>query len=139
MIAALERRGVTVIDDASRLDAGASVQTIRDGGGRLTMIYDSGSSSFLDVLHDSRHIAQIQRADLQGFDVFGSRRLKGFAERAAYGYEVRLGQRFGFSQEYMSYARGQMEFYFPPSYATKLSLSPSMAQQARVIEPGYGM
>jgi hypothetical protein len=109
MITGLERRGVNVIDDASRLSAGASVQTFREGG-QLTMVYDSSSSSFLDVLHDTRHIAQIQRAELQGIDVLGSPRLRGLAEYGAYGYEVRLGQRYGFSSEYMGYARGQIYY-----------------------------
>jgi hypothetical protein len=83
-------------------------------------------------------VIQIQRAASQGIKVFESGRLMGLAEYGAYGYEVRLGQRYGFSLEYMAYAKGQMGSYLPPKWAAKFSLSPSMAQKAQILEPRFG-
>lgn len=84
MTAALERRGVSVIDDASRLDPTASAQVFRENG-KLTLICDSKTTPFLDMLHEARHVAQIQRAEASGAigskDIFGNSRLLG-ARRA---------------------------------------------------------
>jgi len=63
MVSALERRGVTVVDDASKLTLGEAARTERIGG-KLTVTYDSKSSTYLDMLHESRHVAQ--RAEKSG-------------------------------------------------------------------------
>jgi hypothetical protein len=139
MISALERRGVIVVNDASRLDPGASAQLIRENG-KLTLIYDSNSTSFVDMLHESRHVAQVQRAEaadvLGEKDIFGSPRLLGVAERGAYEYELRLGNNYGFSSDYMKYVRSQIDFYYPSSYSAKFNTSPTMRRIFNAMEPG---
>jgi hypothetical protein len=100
----LNRRGVTLIDDASRLDGEKAFVLCLDDG-QLAMFYNSKTTNFLDVLHESRHISQIQRAENTG--LLGNRspfssQVKPLFERSAYEYELRLGDRFGFSESYQS-------------------------------------
>lgn len=139
MLDALGRRGVQVIDDVSLLDPGASAQTLRMNG-QLTLIYDSNSTTFVDMLHDVRHVAQVQRAEAAGVlgnkDIFGSPRLIGAAERGTYEYELRLGSRAGFSDRYMGYLQRQLDFYYPPGYSAKFSASPTMRSIFNAMEPG---
>jgi hypothetical protein len=141
MLAALERRGVTVIDDVSRLPAGVSVQTFMENGA-LTMVYDSATSSFIDMLHDIRHVAQIQRVEASGLrtaeQIFASPRLMGVAERGAYEYELRLLDRHdGVSSGYVTYAQGQIESYYRPSWSTSFGWPGSTANRIfRTMEPG---
>jgi hypothetical protein len=138
MIAGLERRGVTVIDDVSRLDATASAHLLQENG-QLVLIYDSKSTSFIDMLHESRHVAQVQRAEAAGVlgqkNIFGSPRLLGAAERGAYEYELRLGNKFSFSDNYMNYLNGRIDYYYPNSYSKKFTNSPTMNSIFNAMEP----
>ena len=139
MLDALGRRGVNVVNDASRLDLGASAQVFRENG-QLTLVYDSQGTSFVDMLHEARHVAQVQRVDEAGVlgnkDLFNSPRLLGAAERGAYEYETRLGNANGFSSDYMSYLQSQIDYYYPPGYSTKFSASPTMGAIFNALEPG---
>jgi hypothetical protein len=141
MIAGLERRNVSIIDDVTMLKPGESA-FVTQIDGCLTLVYDSKSTSFMDMLHESRHVAQVQRVESAGvlgnksiFDPNGTR-LRGASERGAYEYELRLGNRFNFSDEYMSYAKHQIDFYYPKSYSSKFSNSPTMNAIFKAIEPG---
>jgi len=139
MLTALQRRGVAVVDDAARHPANTSAQVFRENG-NLTLVYDSKSTSFVDLLHESRHVAQVQLAEASGLlgnkDIFGNSRLVGAAERGAYEYEMRLGKSRGFSSEYMNYLSSQKEFYYPSSFAAKFNASPTMGGIFKAIEPG---
>jgi hypothetical protein len=136
---ALARRGVKVSDDASRLDRLTLAQVFREDG-QLTLIYDSNKTSFVDMLHEARHVAQVQRIDAAGVlgekDLFANKRLIGAAERGAYEYELRLGERRGFSENYKSYLRDQINSYYPPSVGKKFSASPTMRNILNTMEPG---
>jgi len=141
MVSALERRGVTVVDDASKLTLGEAARTERIGG-KLTVTYDSKSSTYLDMLHESRHVAQVQRAEKSGAlgakDIFGSQRMIRRAERGAYEYESRLGKKHGFSDEYMGYLRKQIERNHPVGDAKKFDKSPTTRESFKAIAPSLG-
>lgn len=141
MIAGLERRNVSIVDDVTMLKPGQSAYVSKIDG-RLTLVYDSKSTSFLDMLHESRHVAQVQRTESSGVlgnkNIFdpNSTRLRGASERGAYEYELRLGKRFNFSDEYMNFAKQRIDFYYPKSYSSKFTNSPTMNAIFKEIEPG---
>jgi hypothetical protein len=141
MIAGLEKRNVSIVDDVTMLKPGESAYVSKIDG-RLTLVYDSKSTSFLDMLHESRHVAQVQRTESAGVlgnkNIFdpNSTRLRGAGERGAYEYELRLGNRFNFSDEYMNYAKQQIDFYYPKSYSSKFTNSPTMNAIFKAMEPG---
>lgn len=138
MTAGLERRGVRLVDDVNALDPGEAAH-VRLIGNQPTLFYDSGSTSLLDMLHESRHVAQIQR--VQAADVLGdknllSTRLVGAAERGAYEYELRLGDRFGFTDVYKNALRDQIDKYYPSSLSIKFNASDRMRAIFEAMEPG---
>lgn len=138
MTAGLERRGVRLVDDVNALDPGEAAH-VRLIDNQPTLFYDSGSTSLLDMLHESRHVAQIQR--VQAADVLGdknlfSTRLVGAAERGAYEYELRLGERFGFSDVYKNALQEQIDKYYPSSLSIKFNSSDRMRAIFEAMEPG---
>ena len=138
MVAGLERRGVRLVDDVNALDPGEAAH-VRLIGNQPTLFYDSGSTSLLDMLHESRHVAQIQRvqaADVLGDKSLMSPRLVGAAERGAYEYELRLGERFGFSDTYKNALREQVDKYYPSSLSIKFNASDRMRAIFEAMEPG---
>jgi hypothetical protein len=139
MLDALARRGVNVVDDASRLDPGVAAQVFPENG-QLTLVYDSNGTTFVDMLHEARHVAQVQRVEaanvLGDKDIFGSPRLLGAAERGAYEYESRLGAANGFSDDYMNYLRQQINEYYPVGYSKKFNASPTLGSIFNAMEPG---
>jgi len=71
------------------------------------ILYDPNNFMYVDLLHESRHIGQLKwgqayldQADLRITDVW-SADLIPLLERGAYEYEMRLGAKYGFSDEYM--------------------------------------
>jgi hypothetical protein len=138
MVAGLERRGARLVDDVNALDPGEAAH-VRLIDNQPTIFYDSRSTSLLDMLHESRHVAQIQRvldADVLGDKNLFSTRLRGAAERGAYEYELRLGDRFDFSDEYKNTLRSQIDFYYPSGYSAKFNASPTMRSIFEALEPG---
>lgn len=118
-MAALEGRGVTFVDDAATLErAGDIAQTRFGANGGLEIVYDSGSTRFVDVLHEARHVAQIQRAQASGLlgnrSIFNSRFTQA-AEWGAYSYEQRLGLSRGFSADYMTQTQSMLQTYSRPT------------------------
>ena len=138
MMAGLERRGVRLVDDVNALDPGEAAH-VRLIDNQPHLFYDSGSTSLLDMLHESRHVAQIQRvqaADVLGDKSLFSTRLVGAAERGAYEYELRLGERFGFSDTYKNALREQVDKYYPSSLSIKFNSSDRMRAIFEAMEPG---
>jgi hypothetical protein len=138
MTAGLERRGVKLVDDVTALDPGEAAH-VRLIDNQPHLFYDSGSTSLLDMLHESRHVAQIQRvqaADVLGDKSLFSTRLVGAAERGAYEYELRLGERFGFSDTYKNALREQVDKYYPSSLSIKFNSSDRMRAIFEAMEPG---
>ena len=82
---------------------------------------------FIDLLHESRHVRQIEKAEQQGYDLFASGRYatltRAWFERGAYEYELRLGLRVGFSPEYMAFLVERIGFYWKRSYQQEFRFS----------------
>lgn len=139
MIAGLERRGVLVVDNSSSLAVNEAAKVSRVNG-QLVLTYDSQGTTLIDMLHEARHVAQIQRVESAGVlgnkDIFGNSRLIGAAERGAFEYEQRLGSRFEFSAEYMNYLDSMKNYYYPNSFSSKFSASPTMRDIFNAMEPG---
>ena len=82
---------------------------------------------YTDLLHESRHIRQIERAEEQGIDPFGEGRFatirRAWFERGAYEYEQRLGRKFGFSRDYLGFLEERINHYWKRSYQQELRFS----------------
>jgi hypothetical protein len=88
--------------------------------GRLE--YNPETFRYIDLLHESRHIAQFQRAVAAGLDPiapFKSARLLGWLESGALEYELRLAARYGFSLAYVMEVRAARDRVWPWSYQKK--------------------
>ncbi|MCU7929106.1 MAG: hypothetical protein KZQ97_22105 [Candidatus Thiodiazotropha sp. (ex Dulcina madagascariensis)] len=136
----LERRGITLVPDRSKLDMSAGerafVQLEKDGSGIL--VYDPATTPFVDILHESRHISQIQRAQKSG--LLGdkspySSKLKPLFERGAYEYELRLGERFDFDSRYNRQLVDRVNDYYTPQFERSLLRGQSRIDLFQVIEP----
>ena len=68
-----------------------------EGGGYLMRV-DPKQFTQLGMLHESRHVRQIERALAKGENALSSKWRNVF-EVGAYEYELRLANRFGFSAE----------------------------------------
>jgi len=95
------------------------------------MTIDPEQFTYLDMLHESRHLVQFEtlaaEQGLTGFsDELGfqglarTSKLNAWLERGAYEYELRLGNRVGFSQEYMDWAAKRLNSYWGRSNETKI-------------------
>jgi hypothetical protein len=86
---------------------------------------DPKQMRYLDLLHESRHVAQIGRAEATGVEA--SKYRTALFEKGAYEYELRLGERMGFSEEYQAFAFSRIQDYVTPSIVKKARLSPSIS------------
>jgi len=79
---------------------------------------------YIDLLHESRHIAQIERNAAS----LGRKKslIVAAFEDGAYRYEIRLGERKGFSSEYMSFLHGRRADYLHPRARKAISHSPTL-------------
>jgi len=78
---------------------------------------DRGSFTYIDLIHEERHILQVERAIRQG--VLQPRHRTTIAvgrqwEVEAYELELRVARRQGFSQEYIEFLQERIEFYSNP-------------------------
>ena len=109
--ARLGELGVNVVEET--LDVG-NHGFVNRVAGQLTLHIDPSQATFLSMLHESRHVAQILRAGREGVDLLANKRLVAFAERGAYAFERRVGKAYGFSQEYMGFIQSQIAHYITP-------------------------
>jgi hypothetical protein len=120
----LKRRGIRVVQNRE-LEAG-NPATYAPGSGILE--YNPETFRYIDLLHESRHVAQFDRAAARGLDLqapFGSRRLLGWLEKGALDFETRLGLHFGFSQDYMHAIEKSRSLAWRRSYQFKYRQSSS--------------
>ena len=93
---------------------------------------DPAQFRYVDLLHESRHLRQIERAERQGYNPFAEGRFglmaRAWFERGAYEYEQRLGILFGFSPEYLAFLAARINHYWKRSYRRELRFS--LAAQA---------
>lgn len=64
---------------------------------------------YVDLLHESRHIAQLERSGKSSVGL--SRNWLGFFEEGAYRYELRMGEQAGFSDAYKAWALDRIGDY----------------------------
>ncbi len=105
--------------------------TAAELAGRILRV-DPGQFRYVDLLHESRHVRQIERAELQGVDVFTAhglgRMARAWLERGAYEYEQRLGARFGFSDEYHEFLERQLRHYWKRTCQQQFRFSHAVQQ-----------
>jgi hypothetical protein len=121
----LERRRIRVVPNPG-LGAGNPANFIP---GPRVLEYNPETFRYIDLLHESRHIAQFERAAAKGLDIqapFRSVKLRGWLERGALDYEARLGTRFGFSEEYMGTLREVSAALWSRTYQKQYGWSPRL-------------
>lgn len=117
-VAALEKKGFTI--EIARLRPGDAAEVdwkvVRVSPDRFR---------YLDMLHESRHVGQVLRAEKRGV-MSGNGHIRALFEKGAYEYELRVGAAKRFSPEYMSWAQGQIAKYWQPSSKKKYLFDPTM-------------
>jgi len=111
----LRERGYTVVKE--KLPKGDAANIVKK-----TVTVDHAQFRYIDLLHESRHIGQIERAARQGV-TSRSKAIRAVFERGAYEYELRLGRKFGFSDEYMAWLEKRVKDHWTKSVARKYSFS----------------
>lgn len=123
----LERRGFEVVE--KNLGPGNAAFTLPE---KIVQV-DPARFRYIDLLHESRHVAQIERAAQKGItDAFTKRRIAMF-ECGAYEYELRLGNEVGFSEEYMNFASQRVRDCWNRGIANKFRFRPSFQQEFREL------
>lgn len=90
--------------------------------------YNPTTFRYIDLLHESRHIAQFERAAAKGLDLgkpFLSKKLYAWLEKGALEYEMKLANRFNFSQEYKLALEDIFNYYWKNQYRYKYIKSES--------------
>jgi hypothetical protein len=94
---------------------------------------DPAQFRYIDLLHESRHIRQLERALWQGFDAFAigksAKMMRAWFELGAYEYEQRVGRRFCFSDEYMAFLGRQTNYYWKRTYRQEIRFSVTVQRQ----------
>jgi RHS repeat-associated protein len=121
----VEARGYTV--NPRGLPAGTHAE-IQNG----VLTVDPNQFRYIDLLHESRHIVQLERAAAQGVPGLNMQSAALF-ERGAYEYELRLAQRYGFSAEYRSFALGRIADYWNRTIQQKAARSRSFQELSRKL------
>ncbi len=75
--------------------------------GQRRFVYSPTHMTYLDMRHEIRHFQQLKQS---GSLRTGGGRLQKY-ELEAYEYERSLGERHGFSKEYMEYLNQMIQFY----------------------------
>ena len=122
----LERRGVTLDPRPLRAGNPANYNPVAK-----VLEYDPAQFKYIDLLHETRHIGQFERAAAAGLDLsspFASKRLYGWLESGALDYEMRQATRFGFSEEYIDALQSVRSQVWPRSYQTKYNYSPTVKE-----------
>ncbi len=123
--AALQRRGWDVTEDLLPLGTAAEAN-------HKIMSVDANQFRYIDLLHESRHVRQLESAASQG--VTGTNKLiVALFEKGAYSYNLRLGTRYGFSNKYMSWATGRIDDYMTFSIKRKFELSSSASRLQEIL------
>lgn len=125
----VENRGFSVVEEAMRRGSHADVDPVTK-----VVRVDPKQFTYLDLLHESRHIRQVEKVAASGIDI-GPREIAWF-EKGAYEYErrvlnaareVREG-RTAVSPKYSNFIDDQIGNYWKSSYRKKYLFSPSTKQ-----------
>jgi hypothetical protein len=108
-VAKLADRGYLVTEESLPKSEAAEIV-------RSIVTIDPSKFRYIDLLHESRHIRQIELALRQGIDPFGgghfARVVRAWFERGAYEYEQKLSAKFSFSDEYSNFLEQQTNHYW---------------------------
>lgn len=119
-VAKMESRGFRVEERTLMIGTAAEVLG-------YVVTVDPARFRFIDLLHESRHVRQIEKAEQQGYDLFACGRYaaltRAWFERGAYEYELRLGLRVGFSPEYLAFLDERIGYYWKRSYQQEFRFS----------------
>ncbi len=105
----MERQGITIVERELPQGTRAVYNSATE------LVLDPRQFRGLDILHESRHFTQIRNAQEAGLSIdFANlnRRRLGITEYDAYRYEMELGRRHGFSQEYIDYLHQRLHDYW---------------------------
>jgi len=127
----LKKRGITVVETSLKIGTHAEISYI-EGTTQLMIALDPKQFTYLDLLHESRHFEQIRRLQLQGKTPFKAV-YRDYFEKGAYEYELRLADKFGFSEEYQKFARERINDYWGRSRKKKYDLSRSFRYEMSTI------
>ena len=118
----LQKRGIKVMPNPN-LPSGNPANYLP---GSKILEYNPTTFRYIDLLHESRHIAQFERAAAKGLDLrepFRSSKLYAWLEKGALEYEMKLAKRFNFSQEYKSALENSFNNYWTSQYRYKYTKS----------------
>jgi RHS repeat-associated protein len=101
-------RGFSIVEDALPEGTAAEIE------GRV-MTVDPDQFRYIDLLHESRHVRQLELAG----DMPLNTATRSWFERGAYEYEQRVGSANGFSQEYMDFVDTRINDYWTRSLQKK--------------------
>lgn len=117
----VEKRGFSVVEVSHPLGRAATLQG-------TTIEIDLTQFRYIDLLHESRHIAQVERAAARGVtNITTNSKLIGLAEKGAYEFEQRAGRSVGFSDEYMKWLESRASDYWTPSVRKHINRSPTFS------------
>ena len=132
-MANLEKRGIRVIANPELPPGNPANYHPID----KVLEYNPSTFRYIDLLHESRHIAQFKRAAAKGLDLqepFCNRKLYAWLEKGALDYEIRLADRFKFSWEYQLALQDALKMYWKRKYQQKYYRSPSFRT---LLEPWW--
>jgi hypothetical protein len=115
-----------VIDDAARLAEGTAGYI---EGNRI--VIDPRQFRYVDLLHETRHAGQVERAAAQGV-TSRSKLVRAWFEKGAYNYELRLGSRVGFYEAYMNWVRSRIGDYVTPGISKQIIRNPHIQSGVRL-------
>jgi hypothetical protein len=125
-VARLNNRGFYLIEQSLMEGTAAQIED-------WIIIVDPAQFRYIDLLHESRHLRQLERALLQGFDAFAvgksAKMMRAWFELGAYEYEQRVGLRFQFSDEYMAFLERQINHYWKRTYRQEIRFSSTAQRQ----------
>ncbi|NES95922.1 MAG: hypothetical protein F6K32_11930 [Desertifilum sp. SIO1I2] len=117
----LGNRGITVVETTLPIGTHAEISRMPNSK-KLMIQLDPEQFTYLDLLHESRHFEQIRRFELKGEFTFKAE-YRDYFEKGAYEYELRLADKYGFSQEYKVFARQRIQDYWGRSRKIKYEKS----------------
>jgi len=127
----LENRGIMVVEQTLAIGTHAEISRIPNSK-KLMIELDPAQFTYLDLLHESRHFEQIRRFELKEEYTFKAA-YRDYLEKGAYEYELRLADKYGFSEEYKDFAQQRINDYWGRSRKSKYNKSQSFRYELSLI------
>jgi RHS repeat-associated protein len=121
----LQKRGIEVVESSMPVGTHAEISRIPKST-RLMIEIDPEQFTYLDLLHESRHFEQIRRIELQSGQPYNFNKADiAMFERGAYEYELRMAEKYNFTEEYKSFAEDRIRDYWDRGMRQKMDKSKS--------------